>query len=70
MLNISSSDIDECTDDMDNCSPNATCNNQIGTFECVCKDGFRGNGTNCGLSYSIMCTYLLYIKISGYVKIH
>ena len=42
-------DIDECINDEDtNCSPNAVCNNKIGTYECVCKDGYRGNGTHCG----------------------
>jgi fibulin 1/2 len=42
-------DIDECiNDEVNNCSPNASCNNQVGSFECICKDGYQGNGEQCG----------------------
>ena len=42
-----STDIDECDQVGHNCDKNATCNNTIGSFECICDDGFTGNGTNC-----------------------
>ena len=40
-------DIDDCTAEIDNCHENATCNNTIGSFECVCNAGFGGDGVNC-----------------------
>lgn len=42
-------DVNECL--MNVCTPLATCENQLGSFACICKDGFAGdgliNGTNC-----------------------
>ena len=32
------SDIDECSEDTDNCSQN--CNNTIGSYQCFCNDGY------------------------------
>ena len=41
-------DVDECVDDMENnCHPNATCMNLIGSFQCNCSEGFTGDGVNC-----------------------
>jgi hypothetical protein len=40
-------DVDECADGSDDCDSNANCNNTPGGFECVCKDGFGGNGKLC-----------------------
>ena len=42
-----SSDIDECTDDTDNCATNAACMNTPGSFTCTCSQGFTGNGVMC-----------------------
>ena len=44
---ITFSDIDECTEESDNCHHNATCNNTDGSFNCTCNSGYRGNGTFC-----------------------
>ena len=41
------SDIDECFNDTDDCSVNATCTNTVGSFECVCLPGFTGDGITC-----------------------
>ena len=38
-------DIDECTSSP--CSINSTCNNTVGSYSCICKNGFIGNGTHC-----------------------
>ena len=40
-------DIDECVLKLDDCHDNATCMNSIGSFTCMCNDGFEGNGTHC-----------------------
>ncbi len=40
-------DIDECSDMSDNCNPNATCENTVGSFTCTCNAGFTGDGVNC-----------------------
>ena len=42
------SDIDECSQNSPNCSyKTATCNNSEGSFKCICKPGFSGDGHNC-----------------------
>ena len=47
-------DVDECKQQlqqhhqqMHNCNENAECVNTYGSFKCVCKAGFYGNGTYC-----------------------
>ena len=45
--NVTHPDIDECTDDADNCDAYATCTNTVGNFTCACNSGFTGNGTTC-----------------------
>lgn len=39
-------DIDECAT-LNPCHVNANCQNQLGTFECICKAGYKGDGYNC-----------------------
>lgn len=42
------SDIDECESaDKNNCSPNAGCENSVGSYICTCQDGFTGDGLVC-----------------------
>lgn len=40
-------DIDQCTEQTDNCDSNATCMNIPGTFLCMCNSGFTGDGLTC-----------------------
>lgn len=48
------SDIDECSaNGTVICHNNATCDNTEGSYQCICKSGFTGNGTNCT---GIVCT--------------
>lgn len=40
-------DIDECTAESHNCSPNSMCINVEGSFQCSCIPGFEGDGKTC-----------------------
>ena len=40
-------DIDECDLETYVCDVNAYCENTIGSYDCVCVDGYRKNGTFC-----------------------
>ncbi len=40
-------DTDECAAGLDNCHPNATCSNSVGSFSCDCYDDFFGDGNIC-----------------------
>ena len=51
-------DIDECAMKIDNCSIYTFCNNTEGSFNCTCKNQFRGNGNNLTGNYNIHCVML------------
>ena len=34
-------DFEECIEDYHNCPDRSTCSNEIGTFNCVCEDGYK-----------------------------
>ena len=41
-------DINECVTEEHNCDANhAYCNNTKGSFACLCKPGYTGDGLNC-----------------------
>ena len=40
-------DVDECAEGTHNCDTNANCTNIPGSFLCICKDGFTGDGISC-----------------------
>ena len=40
-------DVDECEEGTDLCNGNALCNNNIGSYECVCMEGYEGDGFEC-----------------------
>jgi hypothetical protein len=44
---FSTTDIDECTEGIDNCHQQAMCQNTDGSFICYCNNGWTGNGTHC-----------------------
>jgi hypothetical protein len=41
-------DVDECTDQTDDCVSLATCSNEDGGFVCVCDAGYQGDGRESG----------------------
>ncbi|CAB4039463.1 Signal peptide, CUB and EGF-like domain-containing 3 [Paramuricea clavata] len=46
--NYISLDIDECINEPNsNCSEDAICNNTIGSYQCICKNGYLGDGIQC-----------------------
>ena len=42
-----STDINECTERLDDCSDDAICINMEGSYKCTCRDGFTGDGRVC-----------------------
>ena len=40
-------DIDECMIEIDDCDSNAYCTDTSGSFNCICNNGYSGNGTLC-----------------------
>ena len=51
-------DIDECSSDVDDCHNDANCTNTAGSFTCLCREGYTGNGTSCsGMLIVLMFIY-------------
>ena len=46
-LILSATDINECETSGNVCDINAECNNTAGSYGCVCKTGYSGNGASC-----------------------
>jgi len=44
---MSLADIDECELGINNCHENSTCVDVVGSFVCICNNGFDGDGVNC-----------------------
>lgn len=47
LYTIMTSDLDECATEDHSCNPNANCMNTPGSYRCVCKEGFNGDGFSC-----------------------
>ncbi|XP_078357531.1 microfibril-associated glycoprotein 4-like isoform X1 [Oculina patagonica] len=59
-------DVDECTQGIDECHVNATCNNTQGSYNCTCKDGFNGDGFTCqAVKLNKSCAELLELGINS-----
>lgn len=46
---VISLDYDECEDEP--CHRDAMCRNKLGSFECICKAGYKGDGMTCQGNY-------------------
>ena len=46
-IGIDCVDIDECAPDLGTCDSNALCTNTIGSYDCVCNEGYYGYGEEC-----------------------
>ena len=47
-------DIDECTTNAHDCHLDATCSNTGGSFTCICKQGYSGDGKQCDGMFVIL----------------
>ena len=55
IYSICQTDVDECSDNTNNCDSNADCTNTEGSYTCACKPGWTGDGTSCtGTCLSLM----------------
>ena len=57
---VPTADIDECAIDTDNCEENATCMNTPGSFNCMCSEGYTGDGTSCEGKYVPFFVYIVF----------
>ena len=51
---------------------NAECNNTQGSYNCTCKDGFHGNGTNCTGQYFLdnLGSVVFFYEVTSYSEIN
>ena len=53
-------DIDECFTGMTSCDENADCVDNDGSYECICRIGYTGNGLSSCIGISICISLLSY----------
>uniref|UniRef100_A0A4W5MTA6 Signal peptide, CUB and EGF-like domain-containing protein 3 n=1 Tax=Hucho hucho TaxID=62062 RepID=A0A4W5MTA6_9TELE len=46
-ISPSLTDVDECAEQIDNCSIDAICQNTLKSYKCICKSGYKGDGKHC-----------------------
>ena len=47
MLIPTTADVNECMLEKTDCSPNAECENRVGSYVCHCLNGYEGDGFIC-----------------------
>ena len=52
-------DVDECLLNIHDCSVNADCSNNLGSYSCKCRDGFSGDGKVCSKGWLIISLHLI-----------
>lgn len=52
------SDINECATGTHDCSVDAVCNNIKGSYNCVCKPGYYGDGITCQGKFGFNLSFL------------
>lgn len=67
LVNGSCVDIDECVEKTTECDKRASCLNTIGNYQCVCEDGFTGDGKSC--TRSSHCSDVLFEKLGIFLEI-
>ena len=63
--NLSFPDIDECALGTYICDINAYCENTIGSYDCVCVDGYVKNGTFCMSKYICLNKFRVGLRAGG-----
>ena len=48
-----SADVNEC-DGANDCNANADCQNTRGSYTCMCKDGYMGDGKYCDSKFTLI----------------
>ena len=65
-LSFFTADIDECLVNPSLCDKNADCTNSEGSYSCICKQGFTGDGAVCEGTYKfsekVIMTSVRYIS--------
>ena len=56
-------DEDECSLGKHNCVGLTKCQNEIGSFKCVCKSGYERKGTNCSGAKSKIIIFLTIVRV-------
>ena len=64
MLPVNFPDSDECAEDNNDCAEEAQCVDTVEGFECVCPDGYSGDGRTCSGTFSYDSVKLLNKKHS------
>ena len=60
-------DVNECTSDTHNChNVNTECHNTKGSYKCICKVGYTGDGKSCTGKYKIYVMLVLTTSAPGF----